>query len=78
MSETWRDHIPEDERMWLISEMDDGSAYLFARYSGGAHALGEWGTVSVMKVEADGTTYFRDYVANSEWHDPLVDKRKQH
>lgn len=69
MAETWKDHIPEDERGWLIAEMDDGSAYLVSSYSGGSHELGEWGQISVMKVEADGTTRFRDFVASAGWNE---------
>lgn len=63
----WRDHVPEAERGWLVEDCDDGSATFPSRYSGGAAPEGLWGSLSLMRVEADGTTTLRDFRAEGDW-----------
>ena len=61
------DDVRADERSWLLEILDDGSAISLRAYSGGASDEGAWGSLILMRVEADGTKTFRNYVALSDW-----------
>ena len=73
MIATWRDHINEGEQHIVLEEYDDGSAICLSGYTGGGSPLGYWGGVTLMKIEADGTTRFRNYEAVQEnWSLPFT------
>lgn len=73
MSEkTWRDYIEPDEVYTILEELDDGSAVVLASYAGGANEKGEWGELTLMKLTADGETYFRHFEATEDWQDSGV------
>jgi hypothetical protein len=60
-------HVQADERSWLLEILDDGSAISLCAYSGGASVNGVWGSLTLMRIEADGNKTFRKYVALSDW-----------
>lgn len=72
--QTWRDHISPDEKCTVLSEYDDGSAVCLSGYAGGGSILGVWGSVTLMKIEANGSTTFRTYKTDSDWATPSLGK----
>ncbi|MBO6507325.1 MAG: hypothetical protein JJ979_02375 [Roseibium sp.] len=75
---TWRDHIQPGEQYTVLAEYDDGSAVCLSSYTGGGSALGTWGGLTLMKIEADGQTTLRDYAAvQSVWRQAPVQAAKR-
>jgi hypothetical protein len=72
IKDTWKDHVPEQERGSLLDEYDDGSAVLLASYSGGGSKEGAWGALSLMSVDSNGRTKFKRFEATTDWIDPEV------
>jgi hypothetical protein len=69
---TWKDHIPEDQRGGLMAEYDDGSAVLLSAYSGGGSKEGAWGALNLMSVDSNGLIKFKRLEATTDWTDPEV------
>ena len=65
--ETWRNHTHPSEHYIPLEEYGDGSAICFSSYTGGGANVGIWGGITLMMIEADGITQFRDYEATSQW-----------
>lgn len=69
---TWKDHVPEDQRGGLLAEYDDGSAVLLSAYSGGGSKEGAWGALTLMQVDSLGNVTFKRFKSTSEWIDPEI------
>ena len=64
---TWRDHVSTDEEYTVLAEYDDGSAVCLGSHSGGDSADGEWGSLTLIKIDWDGTTTVRPYFGLLDW-----------
>ncbi|MBO6507560.1 MAG: hypothetical protein JJ979_03580 [Roseibium sp.] len=64
----WRDHIAADEDYTVLAEYDDGSAVCMCHYAGGGNPKGAWSSLTILRIDADGTISFRDYEAKNEWY----------
>jgi hypothetical protein len=54
---------------WLLEHTDDDVKVSLCSYAGGAHRLGHWGSLSLIREMPDGTAQFREFVATGPWKD---------
>jgi hypothetical protein len=69
---TWRDHVQNADQLTVLAEYADGSAVFLASHSGGLHQLGAWGELTLMKIDAQGKTLFREYQNSNGWKRPAL------
>jgi hypothetical protein len=78
MTTTWRDFVTADERYTVLAEYDDGSAICLAGYAGGGNEKGLFGEITLMKLTADGSIFFRSYDSTTDWEAPVVETASFH
>lgn len=60
---------------WLLEHLDDGTRVSLSGYAGGAHQLGHWGALTIMREMPDGAVQFREFTANGPWKDSEVSNK---
>lgn len=60
---------------WHIIGFDNGSDVYLSSFSGGASKEGLFGRIKMMKIDADGSVHFRDYIAINDWRPSTIQPR---
>ncbi|WP_029061743.1 hypothetical protein [Labrenzia sp. DG1229] len=69
---SWRDHVEPGEHHTVLAEYDDGSAICLSGYAGGGAPGGAWSSMTLMRIDAQGETTFREFVSSDpDWHKNL-------
>ena len=55
-----------------IVNYDDGSKIYLSSYSGGASKEGAFGKLTLMMVDENGNTFFRNFKAEEDWRNGEV------